>query len=823
MRKLLLRGFVLFAALLLLAGVFFAHTTQASGETISGSNSFSGLKNVAIPINDIQIDGPDNSTVPVRLFVSNGTLAMSTTTGLTFTGSSTGSKLEFSGSRSDVNTALATLTYTSSNTGADTLEVSLVDAGQVFFPDNGHLYEYVNSTLTWGGAKTAAEARTKYGAQGYLATITSQAENDFVADRLDNAGWMGASDVASEGVWNWVTGPENGTQFWSGAASGSAVGGNYENWNNGEPNDSGSNEDCGQFLSGSSGLWNDLPCSGTTLPGYVVEYGTDATPPSVANHEAIIYTLQSPELDSPVSDTAYSTVSVDTTLYSTPTADSVTLTFTGDVTRVLNLSIASAGNAAFNFDPADPTAAAEVNSASGTIPDGDYTITLSYLDSASGMALSAQSTAVTIDTTPPSIPGTPSTTSPTNDTTPTFSWSASSDDGTGLHATPYAIQWSQDPDFSGFITTSTSSTSYTIPSSLAEGTWYFRARARDAVLNYSNYSASGSATVDTTAPSLETLTPTNNATSFWRSSNLEIALDENVLAGSGSVTIYRLSDDAIVETIDITSEQINIEENVITIDPTTALGFSTQYYVQIDSGALVDAAGNVYAGINNNSTWSFTTEGPDTDADGIPSIIEEAGPNNGDANNDGVVDSHQDTVATFLSSVTGEYVTLAIDAQDCYISSLVSEGEGSMILTDNSFRYPLGLLDFTIGCEVPGATVTVNQYYFNTKSEQYILRKYNPFSRTYGTIADAAISSNKLGDNPFLYVSYDVSDGGARDTDAIANGTIIDPAGLGLAKIVSTGHLVDTGEDQLILVSLAIILVACGLPLFVHITSFKED
>lgn len=250
------------------------------GIYIDGSNSFGGLSGTSIPITNLQIKGA-TSTVPVKLFVTSGTLSMATTTGITFNGASSGSTLYFSGSLTDINNALASLTYYRNGVGADTLEVSLVNSGEVFFSGSGHLYEYVSSTLTWGGAKTAAEGRSKYGATGYLTTITSQEENDFVAARLANAGWMGASDSASEGAWKWVTGPENGLQFWSGAAAGSTVSGRYANWNTGEPNDSGANEDCGQFLAGGSGKWNDLPCSGTTLPGYVVEYGTDSNPPTV--------------------------------------------------------------------------------------------------------------------------------------------------------------------------------------------------------------------------------------------------------------------------------------------------------------------------------------------------------------------------------------------------------------------------------------------------------------------------------------------------------------------------------------------------------------
>lgn len=265
----------------------------ADGWSLVGSNSATGTVSVAMPITDVQISGGSTTTVPVKLRVTSGSLQMASTTGLTFSGSQTGSTIYFSGTRDAVNTALASLTYTRGSTGTDTLEVSLVESGEVFFTDNEHLYEYVSATLNWNDAKTAAEARTKYGATGYLATVSSQAENDFVAARLLNAGWMGGSDSASEGVWRWVTGPESGTQFWSGAAGGSTVGGNYANWGTGEPNDS-SGEDCAQFLTGGSGKWNDLPCTGYFLPGYVVEYGAPGNLPAVTAKNVAIATVSTP-------------------------------------------------------------------------------------------------------------------------------------------------------------------------------------------------------------------------------------------------------------------------------------------------------------------------------------------------------------------------------------------------------------------------------------------------------------------------------------------------------------------------------------------------
>jgi len=49
---------------------------------------------------------------------------------------------------------------------------------------------------------------------GYLANITSSDENTFVAARITQDGWFGASDAGVEGDWVWLDGPEADDLFW---------------------------------------------------------------------------------------------------------------------------------------------------------------------------------------------------------------------------------------------------------------------------------------------------------------------------------------------------------------------------------------------------------------------------------------------------------------------------------------------------------------------------------------------------------------------------------------------------------------------------------
>lgn len=68
----------------------------------------------------------------------------------------------------------------------------------------GNLYAIFDEGLTWHEAKAYCEDLG-----GHLVTITSQEEQNFVADLIKNGNknhyWLGATDEEKEGTWKWVT------------------------------------------------------------------------------------------------------------------------------------------------------------------------------------------------------------------------------------------------------------------------------------------------------------------------------------------------------------------------------------------------------------------------------------------------------------------------------------------------------------------------------------------------------------------------------------------------------------------------------------------
>ncbi|GIO15190.1 hypothetical protein J19TS2_47450 [Cohnella xylanilytica] len=253
----------------------------------------------------------NGANVVIANYQAGDTLAYTTSlpSGVSVTRNANG-VLIFSGTASvgEYQALLQSVTFSTTSKVAVNREIKFSLGSALPFNVDGveHYYEFIqnknangqDAAITWYQArdKAASEDNKYFGRQGYLATITSKEENDFVSEKAQGLGWLGAADISKienptsniDGDWRWVTGPEGkedngkGLHFWQGYSnSGVSVDRQYHNWdranNPPEPNNyNGSGEFVAHIYPPTDnrrGKWNDYSPTNTSVTGYIVEYG----------------------------------------------------------------------------------------------------------------------------------------------------------------------------------------------------------------------------------------------------------------------------------------------------------------------------------------------------------------------------------------------------------------------------------------------------------------------------------------------------------------------------------------------------------------------
>jgi len=181
------------------------------------------------------------------------------------------------------------------------------------------------------------------------------------------------------------------------------------------------------------------------------------------------------------------------------------------------------------------------------------------------------------------------------------------------------------------------------------------------------------------------------------------------------------------------------------------------------------------------SDWSdyegFATATTDADlnANGIPDVQEVA--STVDLDKDGVKDNQQTTIKSI--KMEGTTVQIGVSIKNCptalAVESVESEDprQSDSHASDKPLRMPFGLINFKIAVLKPGDQATVKLHFSEpapAKSQWY---KYDPIAGSwYDFSAYARFAANRRS------LTLTLRDGGAGDADGVANGVIVDPAGI---------------------------------------------
>jgi methionine-rich copper-binding protein CopC len=200
------------------------------------------------------------------------------------------------------------------------------------------------------------------------------------------------------------------------------------------------------------------------------------------------------------------------------------------------------------------------------------------------------------------------------------------------------------------------------------------------------------AKTDKTPPNLDKFTPTNNALAVSLNADLTLTFNEAVKTAKGNVIISDGKGDT--RTISITdTNQISVIDNTVKIDPQDNLKPNSTYNVKIGYGAIVDLAGNKYAGISKATTFSFSTI---------------------------------DTLAPYLVSMTPKADSTKVAVNQNLVFNFnegIKLGTGSISLTNATNAQDVKIIDITDAQQirVSDKTLTVNPEFDLKANTKYIV------------------------------------------------------------------------------------------------------
>jgi hypothetical protein len=229
--------------------------------------------------------------------------------------------------------------------------------------------------------------------------------------------------------------------------------------------------------------------------------------------------------------------------------------------------------------------------------------------------------------------------------------------------------------------------------------------------------------------------------------------------------IFREDDEACM--LDIQSGKALTDLTV----PKLVLDEGTEYFWRVQ---FTDSNGSA-------SEWSdygyFETSQTTSDlnANGIPDAQEVSA--SADLDRDGVKDNQQATIKSVRMEGTTVQIGVSIKQFRAALAVESVESEDPNLpdayASNKPRRMPFGLINFKIAVAKPGDQGTVKLYFSEPAPPKSKWYKYDPISNQWSDFsAYAKFSSDRRS------LTLSLRDGGAGDADGVANGVIVDPAGI---------------------------------------------
>ena len=233
------------------------------------------------------------------------------------------------------------------------------------------------------------------------------------------------------------------------------------------------------------------------------------------------------------------------------------------------------------------------------LPDGDYSFKVYATDLAGNTNVSG-TLSLTIDTTPPTIDYEPST-----DTNGTYSknWIYIKVHPDDLHLSNNIFLEFNNPTntWNETFAQNNSINFWTNKTGLSDGTYTFRAWAEDLAGNKVS-TKFRKITLDTTPPTLLSVSPANGSTGVSIKTNIVITFDEAINDSTVSGTSFYLKKSSGGNVSSVLSASGNSSE--FTLNPSSNLTYSTNYTIFV-SGSIQDLAGN---SLGSNYIFTFRTQ-----------------------------------------------------------------------------------------------------------------------------------------------------------------------------------------------------------------------